>query len=142
MFRMFSKGKRGELKRLWQDWERILLVQNLVNQALSSSLLQVGTPSEVALHVARIRLTEEEDKRLEGLYTLEKVLERSLPLIQDPCQLVQIYRDYALVSTEFSSFHAEARTVLANAQQLSKPYLDAYVRTLLAWPMVLLGRRY
>ncbi|MBF0160817.1 MAG: hypothetical protein HQL88_00880 [Magnetococcales bacterium] len=137
-----THGKHGELKRLWQNWERLQLTQNLVNQALASPLLRSGTPTEVALHVARIRFIEDKEKRQEALYTLEKVLERSLPLINSSCQLVQIYREYALLSTEFAGFHAEAQVFLAKARHLAAPYPDAYVRTLLAWPPVFLGRRY
>ncbi|MEO5341123.1 MAG: hypothetical protein H7837_11520 [Magnetococcus sp. MYC-9] len=137
-----SQGKSGELKRLWHDWERVLQVHNLVKQALSSSNLRTGSPTEISLNISHARLVDDPEQRLECLYTVEKVLERSLPEIAHPCQLVRIYRNFALLSAEFPGFQQDAKAALARALQLARPFADAYIRTLLAWPHVFLGRRY
>ncbi|MEO5363858.1 MAG: hypothetical protein H7838_09585 [Magnetococcus sp. DMHC-8] len=137
-----SAGRTGELKRLWHDWERIQLVQNLVSQAIANDTLCVGGYTEIALHISRSRFIDDPDKRLESLYTLEKVMERGVPEIADDCQLAHILREFALLSTEFPTFHQDALDALARSRRIAAPFLDARVKALLAWPRVWLGRRY
>ncbi|MEO5348065.1 MAG: hypothetical protein H7836_00215 [Magnetococcus sp. YQC-3] len=137
-----SAGKRGELKRLWHDWERLNLVQNLLKQAMNSETLTVGSATSISLYISHVRFIDDRDKREESLYTLEKMIEKSLPGMDEPCMLASIFREYALLCTEFANFHQDALVALARSRMYAEPFLDARVRTLMAWPSVWLKRRY
>ncbi|MBF0462997.1 MAG: hypothetical protein HQL87_16630 [Magnetococcales bacterium] len=137
-----TRKKPGELKRLWHDWERLQLVYNTIKQSIASDTLCVGSYAEISLYISQSRMIDDPEKREESLYTVEKILERGIAEISSPCQLAQIFRDYALLCAEFPSFHQDALAMLARSRQISEPFLDAHVKTWMAWPSVFWGRRY
>ncbi len=139
-----TRGKGNELSYIWQNWERLHLVQEMVKQAISNVTESTGRSTELSLYISNIRFIDDPAKRLENMYTLERLFERSIPDITDTCLLAQLFRDYALVCTEFEKFHQDAIEALAQSRKAAAtgPFLDAQVRTLLAWPSVFFGRRY
>lgn len=134
--------KSGELHRLWHDWERLQQTQNLIRQAMDSETLAVGSYTTISLHISLVRFIDDREKREESLYTVEKLIEKSLPELTDPCVLANVFREYALLCTEFANFHHDARLALARSRQYAEPFLDVWARALLAWPSVMLKRRY
>ncbi|MBF0183038.1 MAG: hypothetical protein HQM06_01425 [Magnetococcales bacterium] len=137
-----TMGERSALSHVWQDWQRLQRVQGMVAQALASSGMGTDSRTEILLHIAHIRFMEDGDRKLEHLHLLERIIERCQPEITDRCVLAEVLREYALVSAEFDTFHQDARRALRQSAEAAAPFVDARVRTLMAWPSVLLRRRY
>ncbi|WP_130470336.1 hypothetical protein [Candidatus Magnetaquicoccus inordinatus] len=137
-----TKGQHNALSHLWQDWQRLQRVHDMVAQAIAGSGFGTSGRTEILLHIASIRFLEDADKQLEQMHLLERIVERSIPEIEDRCQVAEVLREYALLSGGFSTFHHDARRALREAAQAAAPYLDARVRVWMAWPHVLLRRRY
>ncbi len=137
-----SQGQRNALSHLWHDWQRLQRVQDLIAHAVASSGQGTSGRTEILLHIAHIRFMDDSDKKIEHLHLLERIVERSVPEIDNRCHLAEVWREYALLCGEFDTFHQDARMALRLSAQAAEPYLDARIRTLMAWPHVLRRRRY
>ncbi|MBF0096783.1 MAG: hypothetical protein HQM04_09750 [Magnetococcales bacterium] len=137
-----SQGQHNPLSHLWHDWQRVQRIQDLISQAVASTGLGTSGRTEILLHIAHVRFLEDPDKKIEHLHFLERIVERSVPEIENRCHLAEVWREYALLCCEFDTFHQDARMALRLSAQAAEPYLDARIRTLLAWPHVWMRRRY